>query len=312
MNAELIISYVNDQYSLSLSSADLLRESSDNQIWKLLSQPDSTGYFFRISKRDVKDDIAFEVAWMEILARSGVPVAPLVKTSSGMPFSTSPEVGTTTLFVEVPGKHLEFDKNTFPNQQQISSAAKALSDIHRISANVGVPYSRQRTIFTELSRVEKIKDMLDPQEPGTIEFLSAVNDCLEWGKRQQFTPVLIHNDYRVGNLLFEGDEVAAVLDFDWSCVGPAIKDVAHALAEWSYPDGADAYNEAAFDTFLDSYNSVALKPVAKNGSLYRWIAFGCLSDTATFLVDRIEQGQPKLPRQSYMFAKYKHFQAFFP
>lgn len=312
MNAERIISYVNEQYDLSIGSADLLRESSDNQIWKLVSQPDFLGYFFRISKRDIKDDVAFEAAWLEVLAKSEVPVAPLVRTSSGMPFSISPDIGTTTLFIEVLGKHLEFDKNVFPNQRQISSAAGALAAIHRVSTNGDVPYQRQRTIFTELSRVGKIKDTLDLQEPGNAEFLSAVNEYLEWGRKQQFMPVLIHNDYRVGNLLFDSDDVAAVLDFDWSCIGPAIKDVGHALAEWSYPDGADTHNEAVFNAFLDSYNSVALQPIVKGDALYRWIAFSCLSDTATFVVDRIERGQPKLPRQSYMFAKYKHFQTFLP
>lgn len=306
MSPEQILSYANTEYALQVEGAELVRESSDNQIWKLVSKRSHQGYFLRISKRDLKEDIAFEATWLEVLAKDGVPVAPLVKTYSGEPFSIS-EFGATTLFKEVFGTHLNFDKENFPNKEQIASAAKALARIHQASSSVATALPRQRTIFTELSRVESIKDNLNLDEPGNSEFLSGISDSLAWAKSQQFEPVLIHNDYRIGNLLFEGDEVAAVLDFDWSCMGPAIKDVAHALAEWSYPDGADTHNESVFAAFLDSYNTVAKNPIARNKTLYQWIAFSCISDAATFVVDRIERGQPKLPRQSYMFSKYRHF-----
>jgi len=307
MSSEQIISCVESRYPVSIKVADLIREGSDNQVWKLESQSDSHNYFLRISKRDVKADIAFEAAWLELLAKSGIPVAQLVKTTSGMPFGTSSEVGTMTLFREVAGKHLELGKGNFPNKQQISSAAESLASIHRASSGSGVAYPRQRSIFTELSRVEGIKDTLDQQELGNQEFFSAVDEYLGWAKGQDYKSVLIHNDYRVGNLLFEKDKVTAVLDFDWSCMGPAIKDVAHTLAEWSYPDGSDSHNEEVFNVFLDSYNSFAPHPIAKDSALYRWIAFSCLSDTATFVVDRIERGEPKLPRQSYMFSKFRYF-----
>ena len=272
MNPEQIISYVNDRFPVSANEAELLRESSDNQIWKLKSDQDIRAYFLRISKRDIKDDVAFEATWLEILAQAGIPVPPLVRTKSDTPFDTSLEIGTTTLFEEVHGMHLDFGKEVFPNKQQVSSAARMLSTIHEVSSKKSVTLPRQRTILTELSRVEKIRDTLNPNESGNTEFLSAVDEYLKWANEQKLEPVLIHNDYRVGNLLFEDDQVTAVLDFDWSCIGPAIKDLAHALAEWSYPDGADSHNEDVFQTFLDAYNSASSHPLKRDSMLYRWIA----------------------------------------
>jgi len=120
----------------------------------------------------------------------------------------------------------------------------------------------------------------------------------------------VHNDYRPGNVFFGGDKVSAILDFDWSCKGPAIKDVAHALCEWSFPDAAKRHWQDVFDTFLKGYNQMAKNKIKLDNNLYRWICFSCLSDTATYFTDFANENTFKKIASSYMYQKFLYFGRF--
>lgn len=190
----------------------------------------------------------------------------------------------------------------------VKSAAEALAKLHNISRQHNVSLPRRRTVFTELERVMVKQKEIEEKVPGGKEFVAEVERILSWGKNQKFTPVLVHNDYRIGNLLFdENEKVAAILDFDWSCIGPAIKDVAHALVEWSFPDGAKQHWQEVFDTFLGSYNRPAEEIIKQDDNLKQWIAFSCLSDTVTYITDRLERGEIKPVTDSFMYQKFQYF-----
>lgn len=121
--------------------------------------------------------------------------------------------------------------------------------------------------------------------------------------------VLSIMNYRAGNVFFKNDdEISGVIDFDWSCIGPQIKDLALGALEWSCADGRVEPNPIIFDAFLDGYNSVSSQKVSKDKELYAWVMFAALSDTATYLCDRLSAGEIKKKIScSYMYQKYLHF-----
>ena len=309
MNEQMLREFCEDIYGLSATGASVLRDGSDNIIWTLKTE-NGKKYVARMSKRELGNDISFEAEWLKVLLTDGVPVVPIIETKDKKPFAILPTGKALTVFEFVDGKHLSFGIDQSPSLSVVKSAAETLAKLHNTSRQHDVSLLRRRTVFTELERVVAKQKEIEGKVPGGKEFVAEVGKVLSWGKSQKFTPVLIHNDYRISNLLFGGsDKVAAILDFDWSCQGPAIKDVAHALVEWSLPDGAKQHWQEVFDTFLDNYNCYAEEIIKHDDNLKNWILFSCLSDTTTYIVDRLERGEIKPVASSFMYQKFQYFHA---
>lgn len=307
MDKEVIIKNIGSSYNIDIVKLDMLRDGSDNVIWDAMSS-DNNRYAIRISKRDMGDDIAFEAKWIRAVQKEGVLVAPIVLTKHGESHTHFPDGQAVTVFNFLEGKHFSVSIDKPLPRHVVETAAEALATLHGASKRCEVNESRKRTVFSELERVVDHQNLILEKTPGGKEFIVEVRDMLGWGKAQIFDSVLVHNDYRIGNIMFdESDNLLAILDFDWSCIGPAIKDVAHSLAEWSFPDGARNHNEQVFSDFLKSYNQASDAPITRDNILYQWMALSCLSDACTFLIDRLLRGEIKPPSYSYMYKKYQYF-----
>jgi Ser/Thr protein kinase RdoA (MazF antagonist) len=169
--------------------------------------------------------------------------------------------------------------------------------------------SRTRTIFSELERVLPLEEMFVKNFEGGATFVVQVKEALEFGRAQNETIGFIHNDYRPSNVFFdENNQVTGIIDFDWSCMGPVIKDLALAIVEWSFPDGAIEADMTLFQEFLDGYNSVSNHQLEKDEKLYSWIKFATLSDAATYFCDLAEDPEStKRIIKSYMYRKFVFF-----
>jgi aminoglycoside phosphotransferase (APT) family kinase protein len=190
----------------------------------------------------------------------------------------------------------------------VTSAARALAKIHEVSRGHKIDLPRSRNIFTEMQRALAVASDIEENVPGGKQFIKEVKEYELWAKEYEFTPVLVHNDYRVGNILFDDtEEVTAVIDFDWCCLGPAIKDVAHTLIEWSLPDKSPKHFKEVFEAFLKAYNGAVSDPIMDDNILYRWICFVALSDACTYIVDRLNSGEIKAIGSCYMYRKFEYF-----
>lgn len=307
MNNQQFIKFFSKEYNPKVLSASVLRDGPDNTVWLIIAD-NSQKYVARVSKRKMKNEIAFEAEWLRFLHISGIPVAPILETRKRKTYAVLSSGEAVTVFNFISGKHLSVDINTPPPKKAVISAAQALAKIHNASRGHIISLPRRRTVFSELERVSGHMLEIKQKVAGGKEFLQEVKESLAWGKAYQFNSTLIHNDYRIGNIIFSRhNNIAAIIDFDWCCLGPAIKDVAHSLAEWSFIDGAKNHCEEVFNAFLDGYNQIAIDPVLLNNNLYRWIALSCLSDVSTYLIDRLEQGEIKPISKSFMYQKFKYF-----
>jgi Ser/Thr protein kinase RdoA (MazF antagonist) len=306
MTQEKVLSFLNENFRLNATKAEIFRDGPDNTIWSVFGG--SERYMARFSKRDVSKDIKFETSWMEILSRSGVPVAELVKTVSLEDFAFIDSTSVVVVSRYIEGKHLSFsdDKNTFLKATR--NAAVALAKMHNVSTEKSIDLPRSRSVLFEFQRIIDQRDLIAEKIPGGNGLVKEVENAIKWISEQKTPLVLIHNDFRIGNVLFDNFyAVKAILDFDWSCMGPAIKDVAHSLAEWSFPDGAPKHDEEIFSAFLESYNKETREQVKRDSDLFKWISISCLSDACTFIIDRLKDGQIKPANYSYMYLKSVYF-----
>lgn len=301
------INKITEEYEIEETSpVILLRESSDNLVYQI---GEKSKKILRVSKHLAVSEILFEFELLSYLDSRGFGVPKWLKTKNGDVYGLH-EGSVSVMFDFVPGYHVTINKEFFlNNKNEAFEAGKCLGLFSNIGKDFKTTQGRTRTIFSELQRVvDNEKRFKDEFEYGE-EFVGQVKRSIEFAKSGTTSIGLIHNDFRASNLIFgESGTVKSVVDFDWACFGPLIKDVALAVLEWSFPDGYIEPDIKSFDLFLEGYNSVADVKVTKGSELYQWIMLSALSDTATFFCDRIDS--PTLKRNinySYMYRKYLHF-----
>lgn len=279
---------------------NLLRDGSDNSTF-IISIFGENRYVLRISKRLTNLNYKFECAILRQFLQEKAPVESIVDMQiiKGEVF---------VLFQFVNGTHLVIDKDNKPDLDKVGLAGQKLGIIHTIGQKIAMPMRPSRDIFTELNKIIINKIQFIQLFENSRDFVKTVEDYVCWGKKQKDIVGFIHNDYRSGNVLFENNE-ATVIDFDWSCFGPLIKDVALGAVEWSFPDGATEYWQEVFEAFVFGYNSKTSIKIDINAHLYKWTAFACLSDASTYFLDLMseEKKESKLPLRSYMLKKFKFF-----
>lgn len=287
---------------------NLLRESADNTVF-VIGENDKK--ILRVSKRIAAEDIAFEYEALRHLAQNGVPVAHWITTKTG-DISTFVDDHPAVLFDFLKGQHIEIDKDHMPSQEQAYHAGTGLGLVSNAASTFTSNAPRKRDIFSELERAMSLKKTFVSDFDGGAEFIKQVQQAIEFGKKHNEVTGFIHNDYRPSNVFFgEDTQVTGIIDFDWSCVGPIIKDLALAIMEWSFPDGASEVDLKVFHSFLDGYNFVSNYPLRIDDRLYSWIRFSALSEAATYFCDLAEDHtESKRVIKSYMYRKFIFFSQF--
>ncbi len=298
------------QYDLKdAAKLKFVRESSDNIVYSIGS---SNKKILRISKRLPAEDIKFEFDVFEHLSKNNFPIPKWNKTKNGKIFVQNKD-NVAVLFDFLDGYKAKVDKDNLPNKNQCHTAGKNLALMHNLGLNFKSDSSRKRNIFSELERAIERKDIFTDQFEGGKEFVEQVKEVVEFAKNDKSTTGLIHNDYRPSNVIFKNDnEISGVIDFDWSCNSPLIKDLALAAVEWSFPDGRTEPSWELFSAFLEGYNSVANNKYEKGSLLYSWIKFATLSDACTYFCDLADDTESaKKIMKSYMYRKYLFFCKYF-
>ena len=261
----------------------------DNDIFVLLAD-DDTKYIYRQSLRDKSnEDTMFEKNFSDYLFQKHIPVRRILYS------------GAESL--------LEFCDGTSCDVTQVSekmafNAGAMLARFHDAAKKFDIPPLPNRKLESELLRAIRIKDKLRNKYTNGADFISIVEHLLQSKFLKTYDACIIHNDFRVQNVLFQDENISAILDFDWSCVGNPMKDLGHALVEWSFPD-AGKFNQKIFKSFFQGYTTS--KTDIDIDALKYWIEFSCISDTATYLCDTIDDASSATEILSWMFSKYLFF-----
>lgn len=284
----------------------ILRESSDNQVWLI---GDKNKNILRLSKRLPLEDIKFEYEALAHFVKNNFSVPVWVKTKKGELFIVRDGFDAAIMFKFIEGFQINISSKSSAYYQQIHAAGSALANLSEIGKLFKLEATRHRNIFSELERALHDEDVFKRDFKDGDIFIKQVRQAIKFGQESKSAVGLIHNDYRPSNVLFKNNpEVSGVIDFDWSCIGSQIKDLALAVLEWSYLDGNAEPDFTAFDIFLEGYNSVATEKYIKGKELYSWIMFSALSDASTYFCDRLNQSNlVKDIYSSFMYKKYLYF-----
>lgn len=230
-NEELVIKDIEKIYPLKISSIKLLKEGPDNYIW-LAEDKERKRYSVRISKRIKEtDELAFEADWLKFLGSKKVPVPEVILTKNQKTNAILSNRSPITCFRFIEGETVGWRIGApDPSAVLVSSAGRALALIHKVSRNGNLGKIRKRNIYTEFDRFFTQQDRVTAEMKGGRKIMEEIKEMTDWARNTNEDNSLIHNDYHSGNIIVENDKVKSVLDFDWSCIGPSIKDLSHALS----------------------------------------------------------------------------------
>ena len=284
----------------------LIQDGIDNAIYTFALK-DNSKAVLRLSKRDVANVIDFETQLLEFLSNQHVPVAQILPTNENKLWVE--ESGTVSIAFEyVEGEIITVDSHNKPSKNHVLTAGRILGKMHKVSPGFTYKNSKRRSIYSEFERALGIKERILRLKSGDI-FIKTLERYKSWARVYQGPQGVIHNDYIPSNIIFQNPHSGVIIDFDWACYGPLIKDLGIALCTWTSPDGLDDHWQDLFAAFIDGYNETTQESIPINKDLYKWICFSVLSDACTFFADlSIDNNEITDVKQCRRYMKYLYFE----
>ena len=156
--------------------------------------------------------------------RPGVGVPPVLFTDAGLPDDVPPFFASGFVAGECAEPLLEAQRNRRPDEivrGRAYAAVRMLAALHRVDPDVaGLGDEPVTTPVGEVDRWTRTFDTV-PDEVRTG--YQACADALRASAPEPIPAVVVHGDYRLGNMLSEGTEVRAIIDWEiWSRSDPRL------------------------------------------------------------------------------------------
>ncbi len=205
----------------------------------------------------------FQLAFQQQLYGLGYPTSEIIPSNAGG-LVVEAETGPWVLFSYVEGN--EYD---FANMGQVSEAGRRLAEFHTITAPIDLQEvvldinPQVRRWWThgeeELAALEAM--FRDDGVEKELDFLRGWHADLlnEWplARLDALPAGWVHSDFHGRNMVFVGDELRGLFDFDPLHRGFWVEDVAHALFMFGREfRGSTRIRPDAAQRFLDAYESV--------------------------------------------------------
>ena len=230
--------------------------------------------------RDDLARVAFAHAVQRHLAARSFPVTSLLTTSDEHKTALNIDNHIYELFSFVTGSRCD------ASPEATEDAGRQLANLHRKLGGFAHDYEPFRGSFHDSSTVRQhLKMIRVDKRAGSATRTAAVTESLlvrydrssarvnrfgypSWQRQ------VVHGDWHPGNLLFSGQRVVGVVDFDSIRIAPPVTDLANGMLQFSivgdHPDPAewpDSFDEARLFRFLGGYREVARLSKRKLGSL---------------------------------------------
>ena len=218
-------------------------------------------YWLRIDVERSEMDVKREIDLLLYLRKHGFPCPQLLIDRTGRQYH---ELGgkCISLFKFIDGHKRE---GATLSLAQIENAGRVLGDLHVI----GKGYKKgveNRFNFELVAEVyQEVRDRLPPYFKKITRTLDAEVGYLEHYLECKLPKGIIHGDLYLDNILFRGEKVVGVLDFEAASRGKYIFDLATAVNAFCY-DG-ERYDLKRFEALIGGYESL------RTLSLAEWDAF---------------------------------------
>jgi homoserine kinase type II len=245
------------RFGISLDRLDAIEAGSVNsnfRLWDTAGKP----YFARIYEEQGTEGAKADVRLLGELGVLGVPCAAPVLTLDGefvvdfegKPFSITEWVDGEVLCHRLTGP------------RELELVGQALGKVHALSPRfVSIPEGR----FGPAELEQRLDFIEENAEPELVEAARDIRQRLRAviAKRDGALPQgLTHGDLFRDNVLWQGGEVSALIDFESACRGPFAFDVMVCIEAWCF---TDAFVPELVEAFLRGY--VSERPLSDAESL---------------------------------------------
>jgi aminoglycoside phosphotransferase (APT) family kinase protein len=211
---------------------------------------------------DVHAGMELEAAVQQRAAAAGAPVPHIVAAENSPATLGNPYLICDAIAGETIVRKIHRGLDDASRARLLQQCAQALAAIHRADPDgIGL---------TESDQLTEWRNRLDEMGDTTATFEWA----FRWLDRHRPTPskqVLVHGDFRMGNLIVDESGLAAVLDWELVHTGEAYEDLAwFCIRAWRFgaPEHLGAGGLGSVESFLSAYEATA--DVALDRDVFRW------------------------------------------
>ncbi len=246
--------------STEITGLTRLSGGASRDTWRFAA--DGQSLILQRQREGDERDMATEIAAVRAASAAGVPTATLVTASTdqaqlGAAFMITADVaGETT-----PRKILRDDQFGPARQALPTQLAHALVRIHTIAPS---------TIsgLVETDQVEHYRDVLDtlgqphPTFELALRWLEANRPPINGG-------VVVHGDFRLGNVIVDHDGLRAVLDWELVHLGDPMEDLGWLCVKaWRFGSPHPVAGVGEYGQLFDAYEAAGGRPV--DADIVRW------------------------------------------
>ena len=266
------------RYGLEVSSVQALRVGSVNSNFRLETAA-GRRFFLRVYEEQGLVGARRELGMIEELARLGIPTpAPLERVSGGkVAEHAGKPVG---LHPWVEGEILCFARITPLVARQLG---RALARVHACSERLTeIPEGRFRVqdLYSRLEHVERVDGSYAADSAQIRQRLVHYTQLLD--SAGPLPRGLIHGDLFRDNVLWQGGELRALLDFESASLGVFGYDLMVCVHAWCY---GDAYDTSLVAALFDGYSAERALDPAERSALPALGALAALRFATTRITD---------------------------
>ena len=208
--------------------------------------------FLRVNEGKTEDDVRREAAIVSHAAARGVPTPAPRVAAGGDPFVPCSDGALVSLFPWVAGRTLGRAEVTAAHA---AAAGRALAALHLAGADFGDRRPGRYEPDEIRRRFERVAALDRPELREAVALLGPELQALE-GERAPSLPLgIIHGDLFIDNVMFEGDRLVALIDFEQASWGRLAYDVAVTALAFGFGRDAD-FRVEIVRALLDGYAAV--------------------------------------------------------
>jgi homoserine kinase type II len=194
-------------------------------------------WFVRVNEGKAEADVAWEARLVEALAAGGLVTPPPLPAADGRPYA--PLAGAAGKWVSVfpwrSGGHLAASAVTAAHA---AALGEALAALHEIGAALPAAW-RRGSIYDHDHLVARYRGFAASEDPALARAIEVLGEELAFAEaaapiRRAATAGIIHGDLFRDNVLWEGELITAVLDFEQASGGSLAYDLAVCINDWCW------------------------------------------------------------------------------
>ncbi|MBA7668265.1 Homoserine kinase [subsurface metagenome] len=237
------------------------------------------------------EEILSETKLLKFLVRNNIPVPDPIKINNDFVISINNRNG-------ILYRYLKDNAVKNPNLAQCFAVGEILGKIHNLTTDFEHPHKRKSWDLESTKKFfQEIKEDLSKDEflqrHQFIESVESILNDLDFPK--ELPHGAIHEDLGKRHVLFKGNKISRILDWDRSYNGQFILDLGQTIRGWCF-NGWKEWNKERFHSVLNGYENQRKLITLEKEYLLKAIKFGLIERAlafATLFFDnkKIEDGE---------------------